>query len=110
MTLSASLQRCRGLSEGVPWNVSAHCRVQDTFQEGRCPCQLRLTPRQSCPLKRAPCTPPKPCGDDDDDSDDDLGIGAVLKFIVIIVTYRHPVVRQRRIRLPALLRLLVYST
>ena len=54
--------------------------------------------------------PPKPCGDDDDDSDDDLGIGAVLKFIVIIVTYRHPVVRQRRIRLPALLRLLVYST
>lgn len=43
-------------------------------------------------------------------SDDDFGIGAALKFIVIIVTYRHPVVRQRRIRLPALLRLLVYST
>lgn len=68
------------------------------------------SPLQSCPLKRAPCTPPKPCGDDDDDSDDDLGIGTVLKFIVIIVTYRHPAVRQRRIRLPALLRLLVYST
>ena len=57
MTLSAQgLQSAVGSPRGLP-EVSARCGVQ-TLPEGRCPCQLRLTPRQGCPLKRAPCTPP----------------------------------------------------
>ena len=106
MTLSASLQRCRGLSEGVPWNVSAHYCVPIHSKRGAAP-EMEIDRSfytKSMDLSK------EDFEIDDDDSDDDFGIGAALKFIVIIVTYRHPVVRQRRIRLPALLRLLVYST
>ena len=57
MTLSAQgLQSAVGSPRGLP-GVPARCGVQ-TLPEGRCPCQLRLTPRQGCPLKRVPCTPP----------------------------------------------------
>ena len=98
-----------GSPRGLP-ETSGRWRVQ-TFPEGRCPCYLRIAPRPGEPFEKGSLHPAETSGgDDDDDGDDVFDTAPALVFIVTIVTYRHPSMRRSWMKLPALLRLLVYST